>query len=45
MFYLQADLSWVDAQGECELLGGFLAEVKTQEEHDFLKSETKLLEV
>merc|ERR1712110_1265259 len=35
----KAGLSWIDAQGECEILGGFLAEVKTQEEHAFLKSE------
>ena len=33
--------SFVLAQIECEILGGFLAEVKTWEEHQFLKSLAK----
>ena len=38
-------MSWIEAQGECEILGGFLAEVKTEGEHEFLKGVTGLLEV
>ena len=45
MLYLQINLSWVDAQVECEILGRFLAEVKTWEEHQFLKSLAKFIEV
>ena len=38
-------MSWIEAQGECEILGGFLAEVKTEGEQEFLKGLTGLLEV
>ena len=44
-FISQSGLSWIEAQGECEILGGFLAEVKTEGEHEFLKGVTGLLEV
>ena len=37
-FFYQNGLSWIEAQGQCEILGGFLAEIKTEEEHEFLKS-------
>ena len=43
--YLQVNLSWVGAQGECENLGGFLAEAKTWEENQFLQSEAVFIEV
>ena len=39
VYLLQAGLSWIEAQGECELLGGYLAEVKTEGEHEFLKND------
>ena len=38
VFLSQNGLSWIEAQGQCEILGGFLAELKTEEEHEFLKS-------
>jgi len=37
-------LSWIEAQGQCEIEGGYLAEVKTEEEHEFLKSTTAFVE-
>jgi len=37
-------LSWIDAQIECEIQDGYLAEAKTQEVHIFLKSATTVLE-
>ena len=45
MFTFQVNLSWVDAQGECEDLGGFLAELKNEEEHQFLRSLAIFIEV
>ena len=32
-------LSWRQGQEECERLGGYLAEIKTQEQQDFLVRE------
>ena len=44
-FHLQNGNTWVEAQGQCEFLGGYLAEATTEEEHEFLKSITVVLEV
>ena len=38
LFLYPNGLSWIEAQGQCGILGEFLAEVKTEEEHEFLKS-------
>ena len=39
------NLAWLYAQEECELLGGFLAEPKSNLQHDLLKSFIALSEV
>merc|ERR1712213_11232 len=35
-------MSWMKAQGECDMLGRYLAEPKTGTEQDFLRSENQL---
>ena len=45
VFALQVGLTWVEAHGQCEIYGGYLAEATTEGEHEFLKSITVLLEV
>jgi len=40
-FYFQSEekkLNWVEAQGACEMLGGYLAEIKTEEQNNFVES-------
>jgi len=48
-FYFNVDdskvnLTWTSAQGECEKMGGHLAEPITAEEQEFLKSISKIVE-
>jgi len=38
-------MSWMKAQGECDMLGGYLAEPKTGTEQDFLRSEIQFFEM
>jgi len=38
------NLSWIDAQTECEYLGGYLAEPSVELEQDFLKSIVRIIE-
>ena len=35
---LAIGLTWRQGQEECEKLGGYLAEIKSQEQQDFLES-------
>ena len=36
--YEENKVNWVEAQAACELLGGYLAEIKTEEQNNFVVS-------
>ena len=44
-FPFQVGMTWIEAQGQCEILGGYLAAPNTEEKHKYLESMTVKFEV
>ena len=44
-FYVKMNLTWVSAQGQCDQMGGYLAEPASEVEQEFLFSILKIIEV
>ena len=45
LFYIKMNLTWVSAQGQCDQIGGYLAEPASEVEQEFLYSVLKIIEV